>query len=103
MWRSVALVALGVSFGVSGAFAQGSVHNPKAAITRDLLAKQSTQRTYGWPACSYCYTCGGPWPYFSGMMYTPAPSYTVERGARCTGPLAYRRDSTPYLCCGIDQ
>jgi hypothetical protein len=37
------------------------------------------------------------------MMYTPAPGYTVERGARCTGPLAYRRDYTPYLCCGIDQ
>jgi hypothetical protein len=84
------------------ALAQG-VQPSKPKLTPEQLAKQSSQRTLGYRACSFCYSCGGPWPYLAGTFYTPAPSYTVERGAYCSGALAYRSDSTPYLCCGVDQ
>jgi hypothetical protein len=103
MWKTIGTAALALALALSSAWAQGTPPNPKAAMTRDAIAKQSSQRTLGYRACSFCYTCGGPWPYLAGTFYTPAPAYTVERGSYCSGALAYRRDYTPYLCCGVDQ
>ncbi len=103
MWKIIGAAALALVV-LSSAWAQGTPPNPKAGITRNAIAKQSSQPlTPGYRACSFCYTCGGPWPYLAGTFYTPAPAYTVERGAYCSGPLAYRNDYTPYLCCGLDQ
>lgn len=53
-------------------------------------------------ACSLCSTCGGHWPRYSGTIgkLTPASSYAPkERGSGCSGPLQYRNDTYPYLCC----
>ena len=100
MWKTIAIAALALT--VSSAWAQDGP-DPKAAMTRALIAKQATQLTPGYRACSFCYSCGWPWPYFAGTFRTPYPTWTVERGASCQGALTYRTDYTPYLCCGLDQ
>ena len=101
MWKIIAAASL--SLAVSSAWAQVTPDS-KAAMTRALIAKQAAQpETLGYRACSFCYSCGGPWPYFAGTLYTPRPGYTIERGPSCTGALTYRADYTPYLCCGVDQ
>jgi len=107
MWKTIGSTAVALTLTLSTAWSQGTPPDPKAAMTRALIAKQSSQpsqpSTLGYRACSFCYSCGGPWPYFAGTLYTPAPSYTVERGASCYGALTHRSDRTPYLCCGADQ
>ena len=104
MWKTFGSVALALTLTLSTAWSQGTPPDPKAAMTRALIAKQSGEaRTLGYRACSYCYSCGYPWPYFAGTLYTPAPNQTVERGPSCSGALTYRFDRTPYLCCGVDQ
>lgn len=106
MWKAIGPIGLALALAISTASAEGTPPNPKAKMTRELIAKdQSTVQpmTYGYRACSFCYSCGGPWAYLAGTFYTPQPSYTVERGPSCSGSLAYRNDATPYLCCGVDQ
>jgi len=49
-------------------------------------------------ACSYCFTCGGLWPIYSGDIPVPG-SNAFERGSRCSGDLRESTDDDPYLCC----
>jgi hypothetical protein len=49
-------------------------------------------------ACSLCFTCGGVWNNFSGS-FTPVGNNPTERGSSCSGSLATRSDSRPFLCC----
>ena len=83
--------------------AKNTLPKSRPAMTPAELAKQSSTRTLGYRACSFCFTCGGPWPYLAGTFYTPVPEDTVERGSSCSGGLAYRSDTNPRLCCGVDQ
>jgi subtilisin len=50
-------------------------------------------------ACSLCYTCGGAWPVFSGVIPTRSGASPWERGPECSGPLSANSDAGPYLCC----
>ena len=53
----------------------------------------------GVSACSLCYTCGGAWPVFSGVIPTRAGASPWERGPGCSGSLSAMSDTGPYLCC----
>jgi M6 family metalloprotease-like protein len=53
------------------------------------------------PACSLCYTCGGNWPAFSGVIPLQAGVQPWERDSACSGNLTPRADSYPYLCCKL--
>lgn len=54
-------------------------------------------------ACSFCFTCGGIWPMYSGSLSTT--SAAVERGRYCDsaygtdGFTTSFNDTHPYLCC----
>ena len=50
-------------------------------------------------ACSLCFTCGGDWPNFGGVIPTRKNAMPYERGSFCTGDLIPRSDTGPYLCC----
>jgi hypothetical protein len=45
---------------------------------------------------SVCYTCGGAWPIFTGMI--TSAGHATERGVGCGGVLTYSVDSSPYIC-----
>jgi len=45
---------------------------------------------------SVCYTCGGAWPIFAGMI--TSAGHATERPAACGGALTYAADSSPYIC-----
>lgn len=49
-------------------------------------------------SCNFCFTCGGDWPVFSGSVRSN-PATVSERGSACSGPIASRTDSSPFLCC----
>ncbi len=51
--------------------------------------------------CSLCYTCGGDWPAFSGVIPTRQGKKPYERGSACSGSLAPANDVPPYLCCTV--
>ena len=53
----------------------------------------------GVTACSLCYTCGGNWPSFSGVIPTRPGAQPYERGPTCSGGLNPAQDENPYLCC----
>ena len=53
----------------------------------------------GVSACSLCFTCGGDWPIFSGVIPTRTGAMPWERGPGCSGSLTASSDSGPYLCC----
>ena len=103
MWKAIGTAGLVLHLALSSALAQGTPTSPKPRMTPGAIAKQAMPMTLGYRACSFCYSCGGPWPYFAGSFYTSAPGYTIERAASCSGALTNRSDSTPYLCCGVDQ
>jgi hypothetical protein len=46
---------------------------------------------------SVCYTCGGAWPVFSGMIPS-AGGHATERPAGCGGNFTYANDGSPYIC-----
>jgi len=46
---------------------------------------------------SVCFTCGGAWPVFSGMIPSSG-GHATERHASCSGALTYSTDSSPYIC-----
>lgn len=46
---------------------------------------------------SVCYTCGGAWPVFSGMIPS-AGGHATERASGCGGALVYATDASPYIC-----
>lgn len=47
---------------------------------------------------SVCYTCGGSWPVFSGMIHS-AGSTAWERAGGCAGALVNgAADASPYIC-----
>ena len=46
---------------------------------------------------SVCFTCGGAWPVFSGMIPSSG-GHATERHASCGGFLTYSVDSSPYIC-----
>jgi hypothetical protein len=46
---------------------------------------------------SICFTCGGGWPVFAGSIRSQGDTPT-ERGGSCSGGLAARSDSSPFLC-----
>jgi hypothetical protein len=48
--------------------------------------------------CNICFTCGGDWPIFAGMIRS-SPANPTERGGSCSGSLITRTDSSPFLCC----
>ena len=48
--------------------------------------------------CNICFTCGGDWPIFAGMIRSD-PALPTERGSLCSGGLLSRSDSAPFLCC----
>ena len=75
--------------------------NPKAAAEKRLLAQNA--KTLGFPACSLCFTCGGPWPFLSGGFISPGSNNVLERGNQCSGGLRTFTDSRPLLCCGRDE
>ena len=45
---------------------------------------------------SVCFTCGGTWPVFSGMI--TSAGHATERSSACGGSLVYSADSSPYIC-----
>jgi len=46
-----------------------------------------------------CYSCGGAWPYTSGVIRSPfIVNGTYERYIGCSGSPIYRTDSAPRLC-----
>lgn len=49
-------------------------------------------------ACNICFTCGGDWPVFAGMIRS-SPNTPTERGSACAGSLISRTDASPFLCC----
>ena len=49
-------------------------------------------------ACNWCFTCGGDWTVFSGIVRS-SPASPTERGSGCSGSLIVRSDSSPFLCC----
>lgn len=51
--------------------------------------------------CSLCYTCGGDWPAFSGVIPTRQGKKPYERGSACSGSLSPTNDDAPYLCCTV--
>jgi hypothetical protein len=97
------LAVAAVALLVSPVLAADRLPNSRAKMTSAEIAQQASQRTLGYRACSLCYTCGGPWPYLAGTFYTPRPGDTFERGNSCAGGLAYRYDTNPRVCCGVDQ
>ncbi len=50
--------------------------------------------------CSFCFTCGGAYPVFSGGFRSMGDNPT-ERGASCADPLLPASDSFPFLCCAF--
>ncbi len=50
--------------------------------------------------CSFCFTCGGAYPIFSGGFRSVGDTPT-ERGASCADPLQLGSDSFPFLCCAF--
>ncbi len=63
-----------------------------------LLSVQPSQAIAA-SSCSLCYTCGGNWPTFSGVIPTREGAMPYERGSACSGDLTPTSDTTPYLCC----
>ena len=48
--------------------------------------------------CSFCFTCGGAYPAFSGGFESVGDT-PIERGGECSEPLQGSNDSFPFLCC----
>lgn len=49
--------------------------------------------------CSLCFSCGGSFPIFQGAFNTAASPQIQERGSSCSGSVASRTDTRPFLCC----
>ncbi len=48
-------------------------------------------------AAALCFTCGGNWPIFAGVI--PTPSAASEYGSGCSGSISTSaNDRTPFLC-----
>jgi M6 family metalloprotease-like protein len=50
-------------------------------------------------SCSLCYSCGGAFPAFGGVLPTRVDAQPWERGAACAGDPVPTTDFSPYLCC----
>ena len=48
--------------------------------------------------CSFCFTCGGAYPAFSGGFESVGDMPTERQGS-CAEPLQASPDSFPFLCC----
>jgi hypothetical protein len=86
----------------SGAYSQPSkeeVQRPMEAATGAAATRRPAPFMSGVSACSLCYTCGGNWPAFSGVIPLQAGVQPWERDSACSGNLTPRADSYPYLCC----
>ena len=74
MWKTFGSVALALTLTLSTAWSQGTPPDPKAAMTRALIAKQSSEaRTLGYRACSSVTRVVG-----LGHI-SPAPSIPLHR------------------------
>jgi hypothetical protein len=47
---------------------------------------------------TFCFTCGGAYPFFNGGFPLAAGSAPIERGWSCAGGLTSQADTFPYLC-----
>ena len=65
----------------------------------NLAAALAADTTPAEAACSLCYTCGGDWPTFSGVIPTRENATPWQRGEACSGEPAPVNDIMPYLCC----
>jgi hypothetical protein len=113
--RSAAVVVVLLFASPALAQGQGGQQPPKAvalqaaAGDRAQPSKEEALRAVAGPlagapaagisACSLCYSCGGAWPVFSGVVPTRAGASPWERGAGCSGSLTPTSDTGPYLCC----
>jgi len=80
--------------------AAGGVTQPsKEEALRAVAGPLAGAPAAGISACSLCYSCGGAWPVFSGVVPTRAGASPWERGAGCAGALTPTADTGPYLCC----
>ena len=80
--------------------AAGGVTQPsKEEALRAVAGALAGAPAAGVSACSLCFSCGGAWPVFSGVIPTRTGASPWERGPECSGPLAATSDTGPYLCC----
>ena len=49
-------------------------------------------------ASTYCFTCGGAWPAFSGFFANDIINGVGERGSSCVGRIEPTSDTLPFLC-----
>jgi hypothetical protein len=49
-------------------------------------------------ASTYCFTCGGEWPAFSGFFANDVINGVGERGSACVGRVEPTSDTLPFLC-----
>jgi hypothetical protein len=49
-------------------------------------------------ASTYCFTCGGEWPAFSGAFANDIIGGVAERGSTCVGRIEITSDTFPFLC-----
>ena len=100
--KAIALfTAIGLALAIpTTSIAADSAEQSASARVGKIVGGASTRAVNNQAAvsCNYCFTCGGDWPTFSG--YTRSnPATVFERGSACSGALASRTDSSPYLCC----
>lgn len=69
------------------------------ALKRTANPRIQPNDVFGIPTDStLCYTCGGEYPIWGGMIPLPYPSTPIERGYDCYGAPQYVSDTTPFLC-----
>jgi hypothetical protein len=81
-----------------GAMTSGATQRTPFTLRRDASTPGTDSITLSFAVDStICYTCGGAWPVFGGIVY-PGNGHATERPSACGGALTYRVDGSPYLC-----
>jgi len=101
MNKALGLVsALGFALLIPTASIADDAHIAAAARSGKVASVATTRAVNNQTAvaCNLCFTCGGDWPVFAGSIRSRGDTPT-ERGSSCSGALASRADTSPFLCC----
>jgi hypothetical protein len=81
-----------------GAMNPGATERTPFTLRRDASTPGTDSITLTFAVdSSICYTCGGAWPVFGGIVY-PGNGHAYERPGACGGALTYSVDGSPFLC-----